>query len=74
MLKGGNAKSRTATVPAGRRSFVLKNVPLTYGGTVAVSAKGASGDWGKPRTATFKRRSLPFTVLQTNSRNEKKAK
>ncbi len=72
-LKGGNAKSRTATVPAGRRSVVLKNVPLTYGGAVSVSARGVAGDWGKPRTATFKRRRLPFTVLQTNSRNEKKA-
>ena len=71
MLKGGNAKSRTATVPAGRRSACSRFVPLTYGGTVAVSAKGASGDWGKSRTATFKRRSLPFTVLQL--RNEKKA-
>ncbi len=74
MLKGGNAKSWSYTVAASRRSFVIKNVPLTYGGTVSVSARGVTGDWGKPRSATFKRRKLPFTALQTNSRNEKKAK
>ena len=56
LLKSGNAASRTVRVGASRRSVVLKNVPTTYGGSVAVSARGAAGDWGKPRTATFQRR------------------
>jgi hypothetical protein len=70
-LKGGNAKSRTYHAGAGRRSLTVKNVPLTYGGTVSVSAQGLLGDWGKPRTAKYKRRRQPFTVVQTNSSNEK---
>ena len=52
-------------------SFSYLGEPFQLG--FDVSAQGLSGDWGKARTATFKRRKLPFTVLQTNSRNEKKA-
>ena len=72
-LKGGNAKSRTYKVAARRRSLRLKNVPLTYGGTVAVSAQGVLGDWAKPRTARYKRRKAPFTALQSKARNERLA-
>ena len=50
----------------------ISRVALDQAGTVEVSAHGALNDWGRPKSASFKRLRQPFTVLQTKTSNERR--
>jgi hypothetical protein len=43
----------------------VAGIAKTQNGTVAVSARGPLGDWGRPRVGRFRATARPFTVLRS---------
>jgi hypothetical protein len=74
LVTNSDGAQRRYTVSASHRSLVVKRYPLTTGGRVSVSARGALGDWGKARKSkAFKATQAPPTILLTK-KNAKKHK
>jgi uncharacterized delta-60 repeat protein len=72
VVRYSNGHKRGFELSAKRRKLRIRNVPLTQGGSVSVSARGFFRDWAKPRVARFRRLKTPPTVLQTNKVNQKR--
>ncbi len=72
LLRLADGTTRTYSLSTRRRSLRIRRVPRTLGGSVSVSAQGVLLDWGRGKSARFRRLSSPFTVLQTDRSNERR--
>jgi hypothetical protein len=72
-LRLSNGQLRTYRVGARQRSLRIRRVPRDLAGRVEVSAQGVLLDWGRVRSKRFRRLQLPFTIVQTDRSNEKRA-
>ena len=73
VVQQADGRQQRFRASAHRRSLRIPRVSLDYGGTVRVSALGRLRDWGKPATAAYSAIQRPFTVLQTDTDNERTA-
>ena len=67
-----NGNERQIVVGARRRSLRIRRVDLAQGGVVRVSAQGLLNDYGRPRTARFKRLRQPPSAFVTRHENPRK--
>lgn len=72
-LRLSNGQMRMFEVGARRRSLRIARVPRDLAGRVEVSAQGVLLDWGRARSTRFRRLEAPFTIVQTDRVNEKRA-
>jgi hypothetical protein len=64
VVKQRTGDSRMIKVSARSHSVRVAGIAKTQNGTVAVSARGPLGDWGRPRAGRFRATARPFTVLR----------
>lgn len=72
VLKLSDGSTRSFRLSPRRRSLRIRPVPLSLSGSVRVSAQGVLMDWGRAKSARFKRLRRPFTVLDTDRSNERR--
>jgi hypothetical protein len=64
VVKQRTGDSRMIRVSARSHRVRVAGIAKAENGTVAVSARGPLGDWGRPRVGRFRATARPFTVLR----------